>query len=274
MDYSNHEKHIYMEQDFPIIFHYDIVNQDYLSRVSFHWHESIELLYFVEGRGRVLCGLNTIEAEQGDMVIVNCNELHYIEAVSEQAGYYCLIVNANVYENFGFNINATTFNSLIQKDHRACSLFNVIIDELTSKNLGYRSVVTANILNLIVHLSRYYTADNFSLNELSKRDKKINTIKKALDYIRNNYTQNISVEGICQHVGFSKFYFCRLFKAVTKKTVIEYLNIFRCQKAKNLLSSGRYNVFETAELCGYNNISYFCRVYKKYFGCSPSRDIP
>ncbi|MDF2986813.1 MAG: transcriptional regulator, AraC family [Eubacterium sp.] len=274
MDYSNHEKHIYIEQDFPIIFHYDTVNLNHLNRASFHWHESIELLYFIEGRGRILCGLNTIEAEQGDIVTVNCNELHHIEAVSEQAGYYCLIVNANVYENFGFNINTATFSNLIKNDHNACSLFKVIIEELNSKKLGYRSVVSANILNLIVHLTRYYSADNFSLNELTKRDKKINTIKKALDYIRNNYSQNISVDDICLHVGFSKFYFCRLFKAVTRKTVIEYLNIFRCQKAKSLLSSGKYNVIESAELCGYNNISYFCRVYKKYFGYSPSRSIP
>lgn len=212
MDYSNYEEHKYNEQDFPIIFHYDIVSLDNLTRVSYHWHESIELLFFVEGSSRILCGMNTIEASQGDIVIINCNELHHVEAISEKSYYYCLIVNSKIYENFEFNTGTSTFKNLIKDDQKASGLFKDIIEEMNTMASGYKSVVSANILKLTVHLSRFYTVDSFSLNEMTKIDKKINTIKKSLDYIRNNYARDISVEDICRHAGFSKFYFCRVYK--------------------------------------------------------------
>lgn len=273
MDYSNYEQHTYHEQDFPVIFHYDTVNL-YLNNVPFHWHENIELLYFVSGKGRIICGLNTIEAVSGDIVIINCNELHSIEAVSERASYYCLIINANVYEAFGFDSGAATFKNLVKEDLKARAFFENIIEEMAIKKTYYKSVVSSTALNLMVHFARYHSADSSTSDELSKSDKKIDTVKKSLDYIRYNYTKNISIDDICKHAGFSKFYFCRLFKDVTRKTVIEYLNIFRCQKAKVLLSSGKYTVYEAAELCGYNNLSYFCRVYKRYLGCPPSKNLP
>ena len=68
----------------------------------------------------------------------------------------------------------------------------------------------------------------------------------------------------------SKYYFCRIFKNITGSTVIKYLNMYRCMKARELLSSGKYTVSEAALECGFENMSYFSKTYKAYSGSVPS----
>ena len=74
-------------------------------------------------------------------------------------------------------------------------------------------------------------------------------------------------------VGFSKYYLCRTFRQITGSTVVDYLNSLRCAHALQLLSSGEYTVGECAEKCGFRNLSYFAKVYRRYRGCSPSDEL-
>ena len=59
----------------------------------------------------------------------------------------------------------------------------------------------------------------------------------------------------------------QVFKEVTRRTPVDYINFIRCNYARNLLLSGRYNVSESAEMSGFKNLSYFSKTYKKYMGC-------
>lgn len=55
--------------------------------------------------------------------------------------------------------------------------------------------------------------------------------------------------------------------------MVDYLNSLRCSHALQLLSSGEYTVGECAEKCGFHNLSYFAKVYRRYRGCSPSDEL-
>ena len=71
--------------------------------------------------------------------------------------------------------------------------------------------------------------------------------------------------------NMSEVNFRRLFKEYTGMSPIEYRNNIRLINAKNKLQSDEYNVSETAELCGFSNLSFFIRLYKKKYGCTPKR---
>ena len=71
-------------------------------------------------------------------------------------------------------------------------------------------------------------------------------------------------------MGFSKHYICHSFKEITGYTIIEYLNILRCNNAKNLLLTGQYSISQCAEKSGFHNLSYFTRTYQKYMQELPS----
>ena len=70
----------------------------------------------------------------------------------------------------------------------------------------------------------------------------------------------------------SKYYFCRAFKQATGQTVTQYINWVRCSHARRLLASGECNVGEAAERCGFHNLSYFTRVYRRQYGRVPSKE--
>ena len=55
--------------------------------------------------------------------------------------------------------------------------------------------------------------------------------------------------------------------------MVDYLNFLRCENAQLLLASGRCNVRESAERCGFHNDSYFTRIYKQQIGELPSETM-
>lgn len=72
--------------------------------------------------------------------------------------------------------------------------------------------------------------------------------------------------------GISEVTFRRLFREYTGRSPIEYRNDVRLDKARSLLQSGEYNVSEAAELCGFSNLSFFIRLYKKKYGHTPKKE--
>lgn len=98
------------------------------------------------------------------------------------------------------------------------------------------------------------------------------SIKPALSYIENHYNENISLDDLARTAGFNKRYFCKIFKSLTTKTPIEYLNIYRINIAKKmLLDNPTISVSEVAYACGYNDSAYFIRIFKKLCNTTPAK---
>lgn len=81
---------------------------------------------------------------------------------------------------------------------------------------------------------------------------------------------SLSVEGIADDVGFTASYITKIFKQHTGKTVIEYINEKRIEKAKELLTNTTDSVAAISEKCGFANITYFHRSFKKTVGITPN----
>lgn len=90
-------------------------------------------------------------------------------------------------------------------------------------------------------------------------------------YIRQNMKSCLTLEDIAAYVGISKYYFTREFKRITGQTVFEYINVVRCKEAKRLITQGM-TVSLAAQTCGFENLSYFTRTYKKCIGELPSNN--
>ena len=105
----------------------------------------------------------------------------------------------------------------------------------------------------------------------SKIPNKYKNLKAALLEISENWQMSESVSHYAELCNMSEVNFRRLFKEYTGMSPIEYRNNIRLINAKNKLQSGEYNVSETAELCGFSNLSFFIRLYKKKYGCTPKR---
>lgn len=260
-----YEHHIHSDPDFPIIFHTDTL---FLNKndVLMHWHENIEILYFRDGKAVVDCDTISINAKEGDIIFINSGSLHCIQSESSVCEYDCLIADKRFCEGFGFPLGESRLISPI-RDEPAQMVFDCIKKEMTEKTKYYKIAVKANVFLLLARL--YRVAESNTVDSAAKNNR-LNMVRDSIAYIRNHYKENITIEDICNHIGFSKYYFCRTFREITGKTVLDTINHLRCDHARRLIETGRYNISESAEMSGFNNKSYFSKIYKKYMGLLPS----
>ena len=94
-------------------------------------------------------------------------------------------------------------------------------------------------------------------------------IRKAMDYTKNNYHKNLSLDYISSYLNLNKCYFCDLFKKETGKTYSKFLNEVRIEKSKNLLLNTDLSILDVALSVGYNNQNYFNMTFKRITGTTP-----
>lgn len=101
---------------------------------------------------------------------------------------------------------------------------------------------------------------------------KYQKLQVALSEITECWNKNPPVSYYAERCSMSEVNFRRLFKEYTGRSPIDYRNDLRLSNARNKLRSGEYNVSEVAELCGFSNLSFFIRLYKKKYGYTPKKE--
>lgn len=95
-------------------------------------------------------------------------------------------------------------------------------------------------------------------------------IEKILDYITENYAEDMKLEDLAEEFNFNYHYLSAYFSQQMKEGFSDYLNRLRIDKACELLGSNQYSISEVSGMVGYSEHSYFCRVFKKITGKTPS----
>ena len=116
--------------------------------------------------------------------------------------------------------------------------------------------------------------DSFSdpLHKLKEQKQIRSDITDALNYMEEHYRDNITLSDIASHIHMSKNHLSYLFRKETGHAFSDCLTELRISRAKELLTSGkRYSIAEIAEMTGFSDTGYFCKVFKKSTGMSPNR---
>ncbi|MCH1624132.1 AraC family transcriptional regulator [Fredinandcohnia quinoae] len=281
MDRSLYEKPLYTDSTFPIRISYE---QHRNNRVLFqnHWHEQLEFLYIIEGRAHIRINSETYEAVPQDLFIFNSNDLHYGEGISNNVSYYCMIVEPSVlHNNFIEDYQTSTalerysssyilLNRHIKNDTVINSFMKNMMNEQQKKEPGYELFVKSIVHQLIGYLIRNHDSKSLSSQKYNMRLRNLNRLNKVIEYIDENYNEQHSVEEMAQLANLSTYYFCRLFKSATGKSLVQYINDLRIEKAHYLLMNTDMNITEIALQTGFTNVNYFSRYYKNTKHISPS----
>ena len=257
--YENHTM-----TELSIIFHFNKVVEK--EQCFLNWHENIELLYFKEGEATVYRNGERLPARPGDIMIFPANCMHGV--VSRHVVYDCLIIDRGLGLSAGVDTSALTFPSLVRDRNLAAILLKIAEEKQGSSDDYSVCAVRGAVFALLAYLGRHYAVKSEEFDSRS-----VEGIKKALKYARDRISEPITVEALAKVAGFSKFHFSREFKRVSSYTVVTYLNLLRVEKAKGMLSSGEYTVGETAQACGFHNLSYFSKVFREQTGVAPSEYV-
>ena len=96
-------------------------------------------------------------------------------------------------------------------------------------------------------------------------------IRQAQDYVRKHFAEPITLEKVCEEVGFSVSYFSVLYKKETGENFQHFVTRVRIDRARELLAHTGLSVSEICELVGYSDIKYFTQTFKKETGLSPAQ---
>ena len=268
MQASVYEKHDMRSSPLPFVFH--TITRPRNPFPS-HWHEELEILYCISGNGTVRCGETQHQMEAGDILVINSDCIHYFNAPSEMV-YYCLILDRNFCESNALPLQKLYFQELVRDpelEKAYLAVFQARNIHIQQPAIHTAAAVRAKVLELLCLLCQnYLVQEHLSVASLSTQ-----RIKNTILYIRQNYTQDLSLEDIAQHIGVSKYYLSREFKRHTGKTVFEILVQIRCMEAMQLIRSGTA-VSAAALSCGFVSLSYFTRTFKKQYGANPSHFLP
>ena len=265
---SLYETHVMSDPLLPFIFHRSTCLTPTGPTVFSNWHTNLELLNCVEGEGTVILDGKSVEFRAGDTVCVNTNVIHRI--VTDRAvRYHCLIIGKDFCAANGIDTEKLRFEERFSSKS-IDSFFGELISEYSSDETGNVcrcAKIRSAALRIMIELCENHIADRM---ESTSEKMNLDRVKKALDYIHSNFSEQVTLDELSRYVGVSRYYLSRSFREATGSSPIEYINTVRCKEARQLIERGS-PVSEAARICGFDNMSYFTRTFKKNMGILPSK---
>lgn len=244
------------------------------------FHEDIEIKYFFEGSSAVLINDEVYIAEAGSIAVVNPYEIHTnVDTLHHVGKYYLIIISMDFFPEHNplgidlrriFISEGKRIMNFIAKDERIASVITRAFEEISEKKEHYKLVVQGLMSELFVLLLRSYVRDDTAMPNAHGRGKRAELISPALSMIFKEYRRKISLDELAAACNISKFHFTRLFEQEMGMSPFEYLKSYRISLAAAMLESGAQSIAEVAERCGFCDLSYFYRCYKKVRGVTPS----
>lgn len=300
------ENSIHGTQSFPCAF-YQTQMTGHGLMVKHHWHKEAEILYFPGGSFNMEINMENFDIHSECFYFINPGELHSIRTTStSEVQEYAVVFHPELicspfYDSFQSQViqplqnGQLHFPRCIGQNHPAFlqlkEIFLNIVDtfskcsspelltvandafQLTSfRASGTVSVHLADQLLIRACLMEIFailtTRRLFSQTETSDNHQ-VETIKKAITYIREHYQEKIYIRDLASLVGLNEQYFCRFFRKALGLSPIKYLNEYRIRQAKHLLKDSDLPVTEVCLDCGYNNMGNFLREFRRYTNTTP-----
>ena len=234
-----------------------------------------EILYVDRGSGQLFMGNAAEEVYAGDFILFNSFEEHTFKQGSSGESFHCYRILFDVSalgpakdscRNFFEGIRLCRFlqmpESLMVRLEKIASM--------KKNSEGMEVILRSVLLDIIAYAIETEQYERFS-QIIDNEKRNISAIDNALHYIRENYSENLSLGIILQLTNYSKSHFIRLFKECTGMNVSEYINKYRIEKACLDLIYTNNNITEIATASGFNNIQYFSRKFKEYMKCTPKQ---
>ncbi len=256
---------------------------------TFHYpgekHDYWEAVYISKGAALVTAGTQLLTLNEGDIYFHAPNEYHKLRASGNTlANTFIIAFTCNsqymkLLKETVFSVPQNLRPIILRIFEEASNTFNTPITTIRANKLEIKENAVLGGLQMIkIYLeqlmilllrqtntqapafvlpSREYPADHI-----------VNNAKKImLDAV---YAPSISSDDLCQQLGYSRTYLCRIFKEECNCTITQYMNQLKIEEAQKLIREENYNFTQISDLLHFANPLYFSRVFRRITDMSPS----
>ncbi|KQS23839.1 AraC family transcriptional regulator [Dyadobacter sp. Leaf189] len=249
-----------------------------------HTHDEFELNLILSGRGvKRIVGDHTETIDDAELVLVGNNLPHgwLTHTYKWQEGMpevkeITVQFHRDLFDDKFLKRNQLFFvRSLLEKSAKGISFSRETIERILPRfqalgqKSGFDSIL--ELMSILHDLSVSRNMRTLSNSTFTGENVNFNSrrIEKVFAFMQDNYDKEINLPGISKLAGMSEVSFSRFIKKRTGKTFIESLNEIRLGHASRYLINTSNTISEIAYKCGFNNLSYFNRIFKSKNGCTP-----
>ncbi|MBO5837630.1 MAG: helix-turn-helix domain-containing protein [Oscillospiraceae bacterium] len=237
------------------------------------YHKDLEIFLSLEGSTQVVIDGESMETQPNTLYFINPYQPHSMQIAAPPSRYDCLLIPAGLL-SFppGHAVMADLIGPIFDgklsfvrqsQDPYLIELFQRITANYDEKEQNAAGII-GNLLLFLDHCQKHGLLQKTA-------DQPTQPIRKAVDYIQQNFQQKLTLTQIAATTGMNEKYFCSYFKKHTHTTPIAYLTMLRIRQAKVLLRENRLSVLEVAFSCGFDNVSFFIRQFKAATGQTPGQ---
>lgn len=294
LQYENRrEKKLHADTRFPYNIYLCSIPADF-RLVPLHWHQEMELISIKKGEGLVGLERCSFSVSAGDLVVVFPGKLH---SIRQKPGF------SMEYENIFFRLDMLMpalpdscslefLMPLLSEDgppsfvwkkgagayeklQQAIEALDALSD---SRPYGYPLAIKGIFFQILFLIhgnmqQRKEDGENSQPKEKSslQETKKNKKIKQVLKEIEVRYGEELTVQEMAALCGYSPSHFMRFFRQHMGTSFVEYLNDYRLIMASHQLIHGEANISEIAQNTGFDQTSYFNRLFKRKYGMTPKQ---
>ena len=274
-----HEIKEHGEREFPFNIYPCCIPQDF-PQVRVHWHQEMEIIAVKKGELLVTVDKETSRIRQGEAAVVFPGQLHGIfQSGNGRAEYENIIFRLELLMGRGEDLCGIRFLLPMERDrgHGAVHMRKGVqgyedfmegvrlLDELClGKRYGYELGVKGALFYMMSALLETWKPGE----RKGGRDTR-ERMRGLLDFIEEHYGEKITVQEAAERCYYSQSHFMKYFRQYMGVSFVEYLNSYRLFRAAGLLRTTDQPVTRIAQSCGFDNLSYFNRLFRRMYQMTP-----
>lgn len=265
---------------YPFDFFYDDLALMDFNCIEWHWHTELEFVYIESGTVTFWIGEKCFVLSEGNGVFINSRILHRFQS-SDRAvvpNFLCmpdfispedsLIYSKYIQPIISSSLTFQVFYKEVSWQAKVLEIIKKIIsvqNQETVRELATSALVQEIWLNLYEHVNIKDT-DTYSHSSASSQAR----LQLMMQYIHQNYRSNISLDSIADYAMLSKSTVLNYFRKYLHTTPINYLISYRLNEAAVLLRKTEKKIITISNETGFNNVDYFCKLFKKHYHLTPT----
>ena len=247
-----------------------------ISQYPIHWHNTIEIVYVLQGNLNVSIESDEFELHANEMEIINVDEAHKFRSKNEDNKVLIFHIDPSFFEkyysdidNMIFYVNSSDEGAQDAEEYNILRKFLCrILCELVQHQEGYDEEIESTLVSVLYHLINNFHYLLYDKDDLKNNEEQLERYHRISKYIFNNYN-NVTLQEIAQKEFLSSHYLSHEIKYATGYSFTDLVNITRVEESVKLLLETDMAISEISEEVGFSHPRYFNKHFKLNYNITP-----